>query len=116
MLDRRWTQSAGVSGILFVVLVVLTFPISGSPADSTDSTAKMVSYITSNRSGLLISTALGATASSILLVFLGVLSYLLRRGDERSPSGYIVLASGAAAAAVRFLQGIPITGLALVAD
>ena len=116
MIDRRLVQSAGVAGILFVVLIVLSAVITGNPPSGTDPTTKIVSYVVSNRGALLASAVLGTAGSMVILWWVGVLGYLLRAGDEQSPVGWIVLVSGAAASVVGAVSGLPLATLALVAN
>ena len=80
MSDRaiRW---AGLAGIVFVVLVVITIVISGSPPKSDDAVSKIRDYYIDHRSNLLWANLVGVVGIPFILWFVVVLRELFR-GDR----------------------------------
>ena len=93
----RW---APLTGVVFVVLVVVAFAIGGETPDADESTQEVVSFYTDHDSGQMVSAAFLAWSSLFLLFFAGYMRALLREGEETgilsavSFAGAIVLAVG----------------------
>jgi hypothetical protein len=77
-------QIGPLTGILFVVLVIVAFVVSGETPDVDDSTQKIVSFYVDNDSEQQISAALLALGCVAFVFFLGTLRQTLRAaaGDE----------------------------------
>ena len=82
MNDRaiRW---AGFAGIVFVVLVVVTIAVSGSPPKPDDSAEKIRQYFVDHRGGVIAGNFVGLFMTSFILWF-GVVFRELFRGDRTS--------------------------------
>jgi hypothetical protein len=80
MSDRaiRW---AGAAGIVFVIIVVITIALSGSPPMADDAVGKIRSYYIDHRSRLLWANLFGIIATPFVLWFAVVLRELFR-GDR----------------------------------
>jgi hypothetical protein len=80
MSDRavRW---AGVAGIVFVVLVIITIVVSGSPPMGDDTVSKIRDYYIDHRSSLLWANLVGVVGIPFILWFAVMLRELLR-GDR----------------------------------
>lgn len=79
MPDRtiRW---GGVAGIVFVVLIVITIVIAGSPPAGDDTVDKIREFMVDHRTALLIGNTIGLAAVPFLIWFFVVLREVLR-GD-----------------------------------
>lgn len=94
-----------LSGLAFVVIVVVTFvAIAGDTPEEDDSAAKVVSFYTDHQDGAYLSAFLLAAAAA-LLVFFGInLSLALwRPGGDSRPVWPGILAAGSAIAGLSFI-------------
>jgi len=84
---------APLTGILFVVLAIAAFLVSGETPGTDDSRREIISYYLDNDSEVAISGALLALASVALAFFLGALRQALRAaaGDEGGLSTVVLL-------------------------
>ena len=91
MSDRviRW---AGVAGIVFVITIVITIVISGSPPMGDDTVSKIRSYYIDHRSALLWANLIGMVGAPFVLWFAVVLRELLRGDRLTSALGTFSLA------------------------
>lgn len=81
MTDKRWPAFAPLTGILFVVLAVLAFIVSGETPDTNDSPQKILDFYVDNDSEQMFAAALLAWAAVAFLFFLGVLRTTLRAAE-----------------------------------
>ena len=81
MSDRavRW---AGVAGIVFVVLVVITIVVSGSPPMGDDAVSKIRDYYIDHRSSLLWANLVGIVGIPFILWFASCSASYLAAGDH----------------------------------
>jgi hypothetical protein len=102
MLSGSWARYAPLSGILFVVLLVVSFFIGGDTPDSNDSTQKVIQLWSDNDSKQIAGAIVGAVATVPFLWFLSSLRSMLRvaeggtgRLSNLAFAGGILLATGA---------------------
>jgi hypothetical protein len=76
-----WVWLAAASGIVFAVLVVVTFILSGAPPALDDSPEKINAYFANHRSDVLRTTFVGALAAFFILWFAAVLRSVLHRAE-----------------------------------
>jgi hypothetical protein len=107
--DRQWSRLAGVSGILFVVLVyagvflVDTGLLGGLDEPPPDAGGEeFIAYFTSSHAALLLKSYLGLLAFCFFLVFVGGLCNAVWVGYERLPMlGLVAFGSGVTASALQ---------------
>jgi len=80
--DAKWEQWGALAAIAFVVLLIASVLIGGSPPKVTDSAAKITKYFSDNQDALKIGSYLGGLALIPFLWFLGSLWSTLRRSDD----------------------------------
>ena len=82
-----------LTGVLFVILVIVAFAVGGETPGTDDSTREIVSYYVNNDTEQIIAAGLLAWASVALLFFLGSLRQTLRRatGDDGGLSAVVML-------------------------
>jgi hypothetical protein len=104
MSDRaiRW---AGVAGIVFVILVVITIAISGSPPKGDDTVSKIRDYYIDHRSSLLWANLVGVLGIPFILWFAVVLRELLRGDRLASALGTFSLAGLIVTAPIALIGG-----------
>jgi hypothetical protein len=76
-----WAWLAAASGVVFAVLVVLTFILSGAPPALDDTPEKINAYFAHHRSDVLLATFIGALAAFFFLWFAAVLRSVLVRAE-----------------------------------
>jgi len=98
---QRWPAWAPLLGIAFVILVVISFAVSGETPDVNDSPQKVLDFYNDNDSSQQFAAALLAWGTVLFLFFLGVLRTTLADAEGGSPrlsavafAGGIVLAIG----------------------
>ena len=103
MSDRavRW---AGVAGVVFVILILITVFAGGSMPKPDDSVAKIQKYLVDHRGGLLLSNFLGLVAIPFALWF-GVVLRDCLRGDRLSNAYGTTLLAGLIATAPMAMVG-----------
>jgi hypothetical protein len=108
--SSRWERFAPLTGVVFFVLIVISFALSGDTPDTNTSTADTVSYWSSHDSSQIASAIVGTFAVIFFIWFAAILrSALLRAegGDGRLSliafSGMLLIGfSGAIASALSF--------------
>ncbi len=98
---REWL--APLTGVLFVVLVVIGFVIAGEPPDAGDPAQEIIDHYTDNKDSVIIGAALGGLAAMFLVFFGGYLRKVLRAAEGEGGvlsavafAGTIIVAVGAA--------------------
>ena len=105
-MDASFRRGAGASGIVFFVLVLLSFIFGpGEPPGFNDSAETVASFVGDNRGEIQAGMALTIAAGPFLLLFLAGLVRTLRQHEERGPA---MLAS------VAFAGGILIAAFAVL--
>jgi hypothetical protein len=91
---------AGAAGLFFVVALIVSTIIAGSPPMADDSTAKVASFFSDHRDRILVSNYVGGLAIVSLLVFAACLWDFLRsvEGNLAGPSTLVVVGGTAVAA------------------
>jgi hypothetical protein len=91
----NWKRLTPLTGVVFVVLLVISFIVSGDTPDFDDSAQDVVSFYSSHESSQTIGAILGAYAVLFFVFFAGTLRGALRRTEE--PPGVLsVVAFGGA--------------------
>jgi hypothetical protein len=113
--DSKWERWGALGGILFVVLVLLSAFLPGSPPKTSDSTADMAKFIVDKGDEIRIAGYLGAIALVPFFWFLASLWRLLRRDEGGAPRLAVMAALGGAfSATVGALGGIVLALLPMV--
>ncbi len=114
MSDRmvRW---GGAAGIVFVVLVLFTIVIGGSPPAGDDSVDKIRDYMVDHRSAILIGNAVGLVAVPFIIWFFVVLREMLR-GDVMTNALGTSMVSGVLLTAALALVGGSVIAAAVYVD
>lgn len=101
MNTQRWPAWAPLLGIAFVILVVISFAVSGETPDVNDSPQKVLDFYNDNDSSQQFAAALLAWGTVLFLFFLGVLRTTLHAAEGGAArlssvafAGGIVLAVG----------------------
>ena len=101
---ERWGAWAGIA---FVVLVLVTAFLPGSPPKPSDSTAKITTYFADKADEIRIITYLGGLATVAVFFWLGALGRFLRRGEGAGPMlATSAVAGGVFAAVMNGVGGI----------
>ena len=79
--DTRWERLANWGGIMFVVLLVVSTAITGSPPKLTDSAAKIAKYFRDNDDGLRWASYVGGLGVVAAFLWLGSVWRLMRRAE-----------------------------------
>jgi hypothetical protein len=117
MTESNLRKSAAIAGVLFVVLLVVSFVLI-LPAPMADkSAAKIVSWYAKHREAVYVSGALGALSSVAFLWFLGYLHHAVSAlsGTTRFLSS-VLLASGVYTLTVVAATSLPSAALAVAAS
>jgi hypothetical protein len=99
----RLQRLAPLSGIVFVVLVVVAFiPVGGSTPDSSDSAAKITSFYTDNHTKEFVAVILIALGTLFLALFIAALRDRLRTAGAETWANLVLVAGAAAVAGFLF--------------
>jgi hypothetical protein len=79
--DAKWERWGALAAIVFVVLLIASILIGGSPPKTTDSPAKITKYFRDNQDSLKVGSYLSGVALIPFLWFLGTLFGRLRRAE-----------------------------------
>ncbi len=107
MENTRAGKIAGAGGLLFVISLIASVIIAGSPPMPDDSTAKIINFYSDHRDRILVSNYVGGLGIVFGLLFFACLWDFLRsvEGNLAGPST-LVLAGGVATAAVATAGGV----------
>ena len=120
--DAKWERWAGLGGILFVILVLVSAFLPGNPPMQTDSTAKIARYFNQHRDDIRWAAYIGSVAAVPFLWWLGSVWARLRRSEGATPRLAVVAVAGGifgtvmATAASLVLSTVAIRGLAALFD
>jgi hypothetical protein len=118
--DSKWERWGALGGILFVIMVLVSVFLPGSPPKTSDSAAKIVKYFGDNGDEIRWAGYIGLLATIPLFWWLSSVWRLMRRGEGGSPRlavmalGGAVFAAVTAAIAAVILSVIPLVGLGSV--
>lgn len=110
MAKRDWQRFAPLTGLLFVILTVVSFLIEGEPPDNDAPGREIVEFYTDNEGRVIVGAILASLAAVSLIFFAANVRRALRRGEQgvgvlsvAALGGGIVAATGIATdAAIRF--------------
>src|SRR3954468_9232555 len=108
---KRLDRAFALTGVAFLVTAVAVFIYAGSPPDSHDSAAKVVSYYAKHHSKINAAGFLIAIPAAFLALFTGALRQRLRRTD----GGSIAATTAAVAGGTISAAGIMVFGAAQIA-
>lgn len=83
-MSASWRSRAPLTGVVAVVLLVISGAVGGEPPDIDVSSEEAVSFYTDNEGAQLASALLAGYGALFLLFFLGALRAALRRGEGES--------------------------------
>src|SRR5262249_55220165 len=113
--DSKWERWGALGGILFVVMVVVSAFLPGSPPKLTDSTADMVKFVADKDDQLRLAGYLSAWATVPFFWFFGSLWRLLRRAEGGEPRLTVMAALGGGfAAVIGALGGVMLATLPII--
>ena len=105
--ESKWERWSALGGIAFVILLLVTFFLPGTPPKTSDDAAKMVKFITDKHNEIRISTYIGTLAVVFLFWWLGAVWRLMRRAEGGSPRlAVVALSGGIFASAMAAVGGI----------
>jgi hypothetical protein len=81
MTQQRWSALAPLTGIAFVILVVVAFVVGGESPDTNDSPQKILAFYNDNDTEQMVAASLLALGTVFLFFFLGVLRTVLRAAE-----------------------------------
>ena len=96
----RWVRWAPVTGLIFAVLIIVSFAISGETPDVNDSGQHVINYFTDNKDSQLASGFLGAYASVFFLFWGATFRGYIRRVSPESSTLAALSFGGAVALAI----------------
>ena len=96
MPNQTWQRLVPLTGVLFVVLVVVSFLIGGEPPDADERPREIVEWYVDNEGVVVLGAVLGALAAVPLLFF----AVYLRRALQRDEPGLGVLSLAAFAGGI----------------
>ena len=100
---RDWQRWAPLTGVVFVVVLVLSFLVGGETPSADDSATEVVSFYTDNEGEMFMSAFLAALAAVFFLFFVGHLTNVLRSGERAGTDISGVARAGGIVAAVGML-------------
>jgi len=103
--EDKWARVAAVSGVLFVVLLVVSGFLPGTPPKLSDSPAKIFRYFTDHQSSVQLATFLGGLAVIPGLVWGSALWRRLRAAETDGRSAVIAITGLVVAGAVAISAG-----------
>jgi Domain of unknown function (DUF4386) len=103
--DSRWERWSALGGIVFVVLVLVSAFMPGSPPKTSDPTSKIVDFVHDHGGAIRWAGTVGALATIALFWFLGAVWRVLRRAEGGSPRLTVVAVIGAVFASVMAAVG-----------
>jgi hypothetical protein len=113
--DRRWARWSALGGVLFVVLILVSGFLPGSPPKTSDSASKMARFIGDNSGAIRWAGYIGALAAVVLFWFLGAVWRFLRDAEGGSPRLTVMAVMGAGfAAATSALAGIVLSTIGIL--
>lgn len=115
MNGRNTERSLALAGIVFVVLMLISAFLPGSPPKPDDSAAKIVKFVVDKNDQLRWSAFVGLLAGVVLLGWLGAVWRTMRRAEGGTPMLAVGAALGAGLAAALFtIGGIVMSVVAIV--
>lgn len=81
MTQQRWPALAPLTGVAFVIIIVIAFIVSGETPGTDDSPQKILAFYNDNDSEQVWASVLLALGTVFLFFFLGVLRTVLRAGE-----------------------------------
>jgi hypothetical protein len=100
--NARWM--APLTGVLFVVVLIVAFTVTGEPPDTDEGAPAVVEFYDDNSGSVSFGSAIQALAAVIFLFFAGVLRVVLRE----APGARGTLAAISFAGAIVFATGVAI--------
>jgi hypothetical protein len=98
--DTKWEQYGAAAGLMFVVLVVISALIAGSPPEPDDRPREILEYFLDNSGRIKAGSYVGALAIPAFLWFLGSVWSRIRRVEDARRLATIAAGGGIVAAAL----------------
>jgi hypothetical protein len=103
--DTKWEQYGAIGGLVFVLLVVVSAFIAGSPPEPDDTPRKIAEYFLDNSGRIKAGSYLGALAIPAFLWFLGSIWSRIRRVEDARRLATIAAGGGIVAATLATAGG-----------
>ena len=78
---QDWRGRTSLTGVVFVILLVLSFVVSGETPGADDSVQEVVSFYSENESKVMISAILSGLSAVFFLFFVGSLGSVLQSAE-----------------------------------
>jgi hypothetical protein len=104
--DRKLERVGAWAGIVFVVLVLVTALLPGSPPKTSDSVGKIAKFFVDKSDEIRITTYVGGLATVAVLFWLAALYRTLRRADSSGVLAVAALAGGVVTTALIGVGGV----------
>jgi len=98
-----WERRASLTGVVFTLLLVVSFVVAGETPGADDSIQEVVSFYSDNESQVVISAVLSGLSAVFFLFFVGSLGAVLRAAEGATPGLSVVARAGGVVAAVGIL-------------
>jgi hypothetical protein len=102
-MNGRYEWLAPLTGVAFVVLVIISFVIAGEPPSADDPAQEIVDHYIDNKDSVQIGAFLGTIAGTLLIFFFGYVRKILRAAEGEGGmlsllalAGAVIIALGAA--------------------
>src|SRR5262245_36212945 len=113
--DSKWERWGNLGAIFFVVCTAISFALPGNPPKTSDSTTKIVDFLSDKGDQLRWSGYIGALGILGLFWWLGSVWRLLRRADGGTPRlAVTAVASATFAATLATLAGVMLAALPII--
>jgi Domain of unknown function (DUF4386) len=105
MTERHELRWGGFAGLAFVVLAILAEFLPGMPPAVDASASEISSFVSDNRSMILVSALMSAAAGGLVIWFASAFAEAIRERDERSDVHLALLAGAVLVGAALFVAG-----------
>ena len=100
---QDWSRRTSLTGVVFVILLVASFAVSGETPSADDSVQEVVSFYSENESKVMISAILSGLSAVFFLFFVGSLASVLQSVEGPMAGLSAVARAGGVVAAVGIL-------------
>ncbi len=95
MNGSKYEWLAPLTGIAFIVVLVVSFVIAGEPPSADDDVQEIVDHYVDNKDSIMVGAFLGAVAGTLLVFFFGYVRRILRAAEGEGGTLSLIAFSGA---------------------